>query len=391
MPDPAYDVVLFGATGFAGRLTAEYLARFAPDGLRWALAGRNVAKLETVRTALVAIDPGLSALPLLTADSDDAEALRAIATDTKVVATTVGPYIRHGAALVAACAAAGTDYVDLTGEPEFVDATYVADDAEARRTGARLVHACGFDSIPYDLGVYYTVQQLPEGVPLSIKGYLEVSGRPSGGTAHSALNAFSRLRENASAARARKQAEPRSTGRSVHSGPGRPHRPRAVDGWALPMPTLDPQIVGRSARALDRYGPDFRYQQHVVVPHLWTAAGLAAGATGLILAAQVPPARNALLKRIPQGTGPSAEQRARHWFRVTFVGEGGGHRVVTRVSGGDPGYDETARMLAESALALACDTLPPTAGQLTTAAAMGDALLARLQKAGMVFEVLEAR
>jgi short subunit dehydrogenase-like uncharacterized protein len=390
MPDRAYDVVLFGATGFAGRLTAEYLARHTPADLRWALAGRNLTKLENVRASLAAIDPQLSTLRLLAADSGDPAALRAIAADTKVVATAVGPYVPHGEAMVAACAEAGTDYVDLTGEPEFVDTMYLRYHDHALRSGARIVHACGFDSVPYDIGAYYTVLQLPEAVPLSIRSYLEVSGRPSGGTAHSALAAFSRLRQTVSATRERRHIEPSTpAGRSVHSGPGRPHRPEVPTGWALPMPTMDPQIVARSARALDRYGPDFRYAQHVVVPHVWTAVGVAAGATGLVAVAQVPPLRKAVLNRIPQGTGPSPEQRAGHWFRATFVGEGGGRRVVTRVSGGDPGYDETARMLGESALALACDDLPPTSGQVTTAVAMGDALLARLQKSGMRFEVLE--
>jgi short subunit dehydrogenase-like uncharacterized protein len=224
-----------------------------------------------------------------------------------------------------------------------------------------------------------------------VRGYLEVSGRASGGTTHSALTAFSRLRETLSAARERRRIEPGTpAGRSVHSGPGRPHRAHRPEGWALPMPTLDPQIVGRSARALDRYGPDFRYAHHVLVPHVWTAAAVGAGATGLVAVAQVPPVRNAVLKRMPQGTGPSEAQRSRHWFRVTFVGKGDGRQVVTRVSGGDPGYDETARMLGESALALAGDDLPATAGQVTTAAAMGDALIARLQKSGMRFEVLES-
>jgi short subunit dehydrogenase-like uncharacterized protein len=313
MPDRTYDVVLFGATGFAGRLTAEYLARHAPAELRWALAGRDRVKLEGVRASLTAIDPDLATLALLPADSRDADALRAIAAETKVVATTVGPYTRHGEAAVAACAETGTDYVDLTGEPEFVDTMYVRYHDAAVRSGARIVHACGFDSIPYDLGAYYTVQQLPPGVPISIRSYLEVSGRASGGTAHSALTAFSRLRETASAARERRRSEPHTaTGRSVHTGAGRPHRAHLPDGWALPMPTLDPRIVGRSARALDRYGPDFRYAQHVLVPHVWTAAAVAAGATGLVTVSQVAPVRNALLNRMPQGSGPSQAQRARH-------------------------------------------------------------------------------
>jgi short subunit dehydrogenase-like uncharacterized protein len=139
---------------------------------------------------------------------------------------------------------------------------------------------------------------------------------------------------------------------------------------------------------VERYGPDFRYSHFVAVPHLWTAGGIVGGVAGLFVAAQIPPARTALLKRLPAGEGPSAAKRARSWFRVTFVGEGGGERVVTRVSGGDPGYDETAKMLAEAALALAFDDLPATAGQVTTVTAMGDALLTRLQKAGIGFEVV---
>jgi short subunit dehydrogenase-like uncharacterized protein len=387
--DREYDIVLFGATGFAGQLTAEYLAHHAPPECRWALAGRNLVKLENVRAKLATIDPELSTLRLLEADSADAAALAAIAQDTRVVATTVGPYIVHGEALVAACVAAGTDYLDLTGEPEFVDTMYVRYHDRATDTGARLMHACGFDSVPHDLGAYFTVLQLPEDAALTVRGYVEASGRPSGGTAHSAITALARGRANITAARTRRRAEPTRSERAVHAGAGRPHRAAVTGGWALPMPTLDPQVVGRSAWALPRYGPDFRYTHCLSVPHVWTAAGLVAGVAGLATVAQVPPARDALLRRMPQGDGPSPQRRARSWFRVTFVGEGGGQRVVTRVSGGDPGYDETARMLGEATLAMACDDLPTTAGQVTTAAAMGDALLTRLQKSGMSFEVLE--
>jgi short subunit dehydrogenase-like uncharacterized protein len=389
MADRPYDVVLFGATGFAGGLTAEYLARNAPDGCRWALAGRNRTKLETVRGKLAAIDPALSSLDLLLADSSDAAALTEIARSTRVVATTVGPYVLYGEPLVAACAAAGTDYVDLTGEPEFVDTMYARYHAQAVRTGARLVHACGFDSVPHDLGAYYTVQHLPEGVPLTIRGYVQASAMFSGGTFASALTGFSRARQNVAAARERKRTEDRGP-RSVDAAPGRPHRAREAGGWALPFPSLDPQVIARSARAVERYGPDFHYSHFIAVPHLWTAGGVVGGVAGLFVAAQIPPARTALLKRLPAGEGPSPAKRARSWFRVTFVGAGGGQRVVTQVSGGDPGYDETAKMLAESALALAFDDLPHTAGQVTTVTAMGDALLLRLQKAGLGFQVLQA-
>jgi short subunit dehydrogenase-like uncharacterized protein len=386
--DRTHDLVLLGATGFAGGLTAQYLARHAPDGLRWALAGRNVDKLEMVRAGLAALDAKFTDLPLLPTDSADPVAMRELAETTRVVASTVGPYVAHGAPLVAACAAAGTDYLDLTGEPEFVDTMYVRHHDEAVRSGARLVHACGFDSIPHDLGAYFTVRQLPADVPITVHGYVQSSAAISGGTLASTLTAFSRARANVAAARERRRVEARPEGRSARAVGGRPHRIEATGGWALPLPTIDPQIVARSARANPRYGPQFRYSHFLSAPSAVTAAGVAAGAAGLFALAHVPPARRAVQRRIPQGTGPSESKRARSWFRVTFVGEGGGQRVVTRVSGGDPGYDETARMLGEAALCVALDELPTGAGQLTTVTAMGDALLDRLTRSGLHFDVL---
>jgi short subunit dehydrogenase-like uncharacterized protein len=385
-----FDVVLFGATGFAGRLTAEYLARHQPPSLRWALAGRNAAKLAAVRDRLAAIDGTLADLPLLTADGTDPASVRAIADSARVVISTVGPYVLYGEPLVAACAEAGTDYVDLTGEPEFVNATYVRHHARAVQTGARLVHSCGFDSIPHDLGAYFTVLQLPANVPVQMSGYVRSSAMVSGGTLFSAMTGFSRLRANVAAARERKALEPKARDRRARAVPGRPHRDRVGDAWAVPLPTIDPEVIARSARALPRYGPDFRYSHYASVPGLPVAVGGVLGVGALVGLAQIPPARKAILNRLKPGDGPSAEKRARSWFTVTFVGEGGGARVVTRVSGGDPGYDETAKMLAESALCLAFDELPDTAGQLTTATAMGDALVGRLQLAGIKFEVLEA-
>src|SRR5215831_6972107 len=161
-----YDLVLFGATGFTGGLTADYLAANAPKGLRWALVGRNRAKLEAVAARLELASPEAPVPALVEADAADAAALAKVAESTRVVITTVGPYALYGGPLVAACAAAGTDYVDLTGEPEFVDRTWLENDAAAKVSGARLVHCCGFDSVPHDLGAYFTLLQLPEGVPV---------------------------------------------------------------------------------------------------------------------------------------------------------------------------------------------------------------------------------
>ena len=214
MADRRFDIVVFGATGFTGALTAEYLARNAPAGTRWALAGRNASKLEQVRGRLAAIDPACADLPLLHADADDASSLRVVAEATKVVITTVGPYIRYGEPLVAACADAGTDYVDLTGEPEFVDRMWLRYHERAERSGARLVHSCGFDSIPYDLGVQFTVEQLPEGVPISIDGFMRTKASFSGGTYQSAIEILGGLRSSAKLARERRRLEgtPRAGG-----------------------------------------------------------------------------------------------------------------------------------------------------------------------------------
>ncbi len=385
-----YDIVLFGATGFTGALTAEYLARHAPAGCRWALAGRNRAKLEALRDRLAVLDPALAGLPVLVADSADRAALRDLASRTRVVVSTVGPYLRYGEPLVAACAEEGTDYADLTGEPEFVDLMYLRHHERAVATGARLVHCCGFDSIPHDLGVLFTVRQLPgDGVPVRVRGFVRAQGVLSGGTLASALTAFSRPVAMARAAARRRAAEPAPAGRRIRATPGAPHRSRTARAWALPLPTIDPQVVARSAAALPGYGPDFRYTHHAAVRHLPVAVAGALGTVALVAAAQLPPLRAALSRLWAPGRGPSAEQRARGWFTVRFEGRGGGERVVTEVSGGDPGYTETATMLAESALCLAFDELPHTAGQVTTAVAMGPALIDRLTAAGLRFTVLD--
>jgi short subunit dehydrogenase-like uncharacterized protein len=386
-----YDLALFGASGFTGGLTAEYLAANGPATMRWALVGRNRAKLEAVAQRLAASAPTAPAPELVIADAADPAALASLAESARVVATTVGPYALYGGPLVAACAAAGTDYVDLTGEPEFVDRMWLENHAAAERSGARLVHCCGFDSIPHDLGAYFTVGQLPEGVPLTVDGHVRSNAEFSGGTYHSAINAFARFRQTLGAAKQRRRAEPRAAGRQIHSGGVGIRRDEELGGWVVPLPTIDGPIVLRSAAALPRYGPDFTYGHHMVAKRLATVAALGAGVGTIALMAPLPPTRKLLLKLKSPGEGPSEGKRERSWFKVTFVGEGGGERVVTEVAGGDPGYTETAKMLAESGLCLAFDEgLPETAGQVTTATAMGDALLARLQRAGITFRVLDS-
>ncbi|MFI9374437.1 saccharopine dehydrogenase family protein [Streptomyces parvulus] len=386
-----FDVVLLGATGFTGALTAEYLAAHFPSRARLALAGRNQAKLEAVPDRLVRINQQLDDVALLHADSCDPQSLARVAESARVVITTVGPYLEYGEPLVAACAAAGTDYVDLTGEPEFVDRMYIEHHATAKRNGARIVHACGFDSIPHDLGALFTVQQLPNDVPVTVRGVVRTNATISGGTLHSGLGQLSRPRAMLQAAAGRRRLEPRPRGRQVRTRTGRPRRDRTLDTWLIPLPTIDPDVVRRSALARPDYGPDFTYSHYAGVRHAVTAAGALAGFTAVLAAVQIPPVRRAIGRGIPQGEGPSAERRDRTWFTVDMIGEGGGQRVHTQVSGADPGYTETAKMLAESALCLAFDDNPPTAGQVTTATAMGVNLLRRLSTAGISFAVIASQ
>lgn len=380
------DITLLGATGYTGALTADYLSTHLPAGATWAIAGRDGAKLEAESRRIVAL--GGSEPDLIVVDTTDPESMRALAEGTRVLITTVGPYLQHGEAAVKAAAEAGIGYVDLTGEPLFVDRMWLKYHELARSTGATIVHACGFDSIPYDLGALYTVLQLPDDLPITVKGYVRGNLQPSGGTYHSAINQFAQMRESAKVAGQRRTLERRPADRRVR-GAGKLGRTEHDSGWAVPLPTVDPQIVLRSARALDTYGPDFEYQHFA---HVRTTRMLAAGAVGfgvLGVGAHVPPLRKLLLKAKDAGDGPTPEQREKAWFTLDFLAESKDVRLHTRVSGKDPGYGGTGKMLSEAALCLAFDELPPVSGQTTTAVAMGQALIDRLHPDILRFETLD--
>jgi saccharopine dehydrogenase (NAD+, L-glutamate forming) len=387
-PDCDLDLVLFGATGFTGGLTAEYLATHAPAGTRWALAGRNLTRLEATRRRIGEVAGEYADIELLPADVTDAASLAAVASRARVVITTVGPYIEYGEPLVQACAEAGTDYVDLTGEPEFVDRMYVRYHHIATQTGARIVHACGFDSIPSDLGALFAVTHLGASGPVALRGVVRASGMISGGTVHSGLGQFSRARQMRQAATQRRRVQPRPEGRRSRAIVGRPGKDPVLGYWLVPLPTIDAQVVARSGAELTAYGSDFTYSHFAGVKRLRYAAGGLAGAAAIALAAQVGPVRRWLGSRVPRGQGPDEKRRASSWFRLDLIGDGDGRTVHARVSGGDPGYGETSKMLAESGLCLAFDDNPPTSGSVTTAVAMGSALTNRLQAAGIRFELL---
>ncbi len=382
--ETTYDVVAFGATGFTGRLVAAYLAA-SGESFRWAIAGRNADKLAAVKDELGLDD----AVGVVTAEVGDPGSLRAMAEQARVVLTTVGPYQKYGQPLVAACVEAGTDYVDITGEPEFVGGVIERHDEAAREKGVRVVNCCGFDSIPHDLGAYMMAQELSraagDDAEVKLEGFVSASGKMSGGTWQSAVNAMARARQQL-----RQPKRPASDGRKVRGLRARPRYEPAVRGWVAPMPTIDPQVVLRSARALSVYGRTFRYGHYLRVGSVAKLTALGFGIGAVFGLAQLPPTRKLLLRMRQSGEGPTAEERARSKFRVTFVGHCDGRRVVGEASGGDPGYGETSKMVAESALCLALDRhlLPERYGVVTTAEAMGDRLLERLRAAGLRFEIL---
>lgn len=379
------DIALLGATGFAGVLTAEYLARRLPPDASWQIAGRDPDKLSALAERVT--DQTDNRPDVVVCDVDDADSMLRLARGTRVLITTVGPYLAHGEAAVRACAFSGTDYVDLTGEPEFVDRMWLRYHETAKESGARIVHACGFDSVPSDLGVLRTVQKLSpdEGQRMHVSGYIRASAMVSAGTVHSAVGQIARMGESARAARSRREQEARPTDRKVR-GVGKIGRGPGGAGWALPLPIIDPQIVLRSARALDTYGTDFTYAHYAWFRRLPVMVATVAGAGVLGVAAQIAPVRKLLKRVLRSGTGPSKQRRDASWFRLRLIGTCAGRTVTTYVSGGDPAYNETAVMLAESAMALAFDDVPPVAGQTTSAVAIGDALITRLADTGITID-----
>jgi short subunit dehydrogenase-like uncharacterized protein len=309
-----------------------------------------------------------------------------MAQQTRVVLTTVGPFNRYGEPLVKACVEAGTDYVDSTGEPDFVNKMINRYDEAAQKNNVRIVNCCGFDSIPHDYGAWLAAKALPNDEPIVVEGFLSGSGTFSGGTFQTAVESMA---FNAERTKLKRQNKPVDPDRKVRSVKAKLHRDKRIGGWAVPLPTVDPQIVKRSARVLPEYGPDFKYGHYVRVKRLPKLVAGGVGITAAVLMAQTKPTRNLLLKIRPAGEGPDKATREKSFFRVTFFGRSKTATSKATVSGGDPGYDETAKMLAESALCLVHDRdqLPPYTGVVTPVVAFGEPLMQRLQAEGIKFEV----
>jgi short subunit dehydrogenase-like uncharacterized protein len=400
--DREFDVVIFGATGFTGQLVAEYMAeQYGPaSGLRWAIAGRSQVKLD-------AIDAGLpGAIECLVADSANASDMRAMAARTRVVCTTVGPYAKYGSELVAACVEEGTHYCDLAGEIHWMRHMIDTHLSTAERTGARIVHSCGFDCIPSDLGTLFVQNAMRErtGGPANHVKFRVVGskGGASGGTIDSGVNMMEEARDDPQILEL--NADPYALNPL--------NMPRGIDGldqtsaeqdpdfrqWTAPfaMGAINTRVVRRSNALMNyAYGHEFRYDEAVLTGEgpagFAKAAALAAGTAMVMGALAIAPIRNLVLPLLPKpGEGPSRETQQNGYFEITLLGlnpEDPEGNVRATVKGDrDPGYGSTAKMLAESAVCLAMDELDVGGGFWTPASAMGTQLIERLgSNAGVTF------
>ena len=402
---PQYDLVVLGATGFVGRILCQYLIQQVTDGLKWAIAGRSSTKLAQLITTL-----GRKAadLPYLIADVTDEASLQDLCGQTRVVISTVGPYARYGEPLIKVCAATGTDYCDLTGEPQWIRRMIQAYEPMAQRSGARIIHCCGFDSIPSDLGVYYLQQQARQQfgqpcdrVKMRVK---DVRGGISGGTAASGITLIQEVIANP--ALRQELANPYSLCPEREQSDNYPptlvpvHYDKVFQEWVSPfvMAEVNTRVVLRSNMLLDyAYGFDFHYDEAIVtgagVIGWMMAQGLKWGLDGFALTLALPPTRwlleNTLIPK--SGQGPSQAVQEQGFYTLEFYGVTAAEESIrVKVTGDrDPGYGSTAKILGQAGLCLAQDfpKSAQTGGFWTPASLLGDPLIVRLEKyAGLIFQ-----
>ncbi len=401
-----YDIIVLGASGFTGRLVMEYLiANYGTNGdLKWAIAGRNQSKLEEVR-ALYLADKQQASLPILLADSSDPDSLAALAQSTRAMCTTVGPYALYGTAVVAACVSAGTHYCDLAGEVQWMAEIISSYQVEAENSGARIVHTCGFDSIPFDLGAWFLQDAMMKehGVAaIEIKTRVgRFSGAASGGTIASMLNMLSEADDNSSILEL--MDNPYSLNpEGATTGPDGPDQSGAVydpdfKQWTSPfvMAAVNTRVVRRSNALLNfPWGKGFHYNEATLCKSRAAATRNAvAGKIGMGLMGNRT-ARGLAARILPKpGEGPSQQVREKGFYELFFHGIHPLDRnkdMRVKVSGDmDPGYGSTSKMLAESAVCLAKDDIEVGGGIWTPASAMNELLLDRLtNKAGLKFEII---
>ena len=385
MSNRDFEVIIYGASGFTGRLVAEYMGKTYGQSINWAMAGRNEAKLAEVRAEVGAPD----SIPLVIADADDLDSLRSMVKRADCVLTTVGPYQLYGSELVGLCAEEGTHYVDLSGEPGWMHEMIEKHAATAASTGARIVHSCGFDSVPFDLGVYFLQEAAVErfGAPMPrVRGRVRaMQGEFSGGTAASMGATMAAVQKNPDLLNVLINPFSLANGFSGPAQPAdnKPYEDDVIGSWVAPfiMAAINTKNIHRSNALLDqRYGADFEYDEMMVC---------GPGEPGKAVADMVASSNPLGGDDVPKpGEGPSKESREAGHYDVLFVGTNArGDRIEAAVTGDmDPGYGSTSKMIAESALCIVQDCADLPGGIYTPAPAMGNKLIKRLvDKAGLTF------
>lgn len=406
MSESQYEIIVFGATSFVGQIICEYLSTYQGDEAapRWAMAGRSDSKLQACRDALSGNKPDI-----LVAEAGDEASLRQLVEKTDVVLTTVGPYALYGEALVKVCAESGTDYCDLTGEVQWIRRMVDRYQKTAQQSGARIVHCCGFDSIPSDLGVQFTQQHFKErfgasssDIRMRVKA---AKGGLSGGTFASLLNV---MKEASNDPALRKQmADPyliaAEAGYSARQrNPGIAEHDKVSGSWMAPfiMAAINTRVVHRSNALMDSpYGKDFRYEETMLTGRglsgRLSAYTFGSGLAAFMIGASIKPSRWLLEKVLPApGEGPSPEEQRNGFYDMRFFAlDKGQTKLQCKVTGDrDPGYGSTAKMIAQAALCLARDTSDAdcAGGIWTPASSMGERLRQRLENhAGLGFSVIE--
>jgi len=374
-----YDIILFGATGFTGKLVTEYLSKNAnTENISWAIAGRDAEKLTAVSNTLSENKPAI-----ITADINDVISLRNMVSQTKILMNTVGPFNIYGKDVVTSCIESGTHYLDITGEPSFVADLYNNHFQSAIDHKACIVNCCGFDSIPADFAAWLTAKKLPLHEPKALKGYIRTNATFSGGTLTTAVQALHmEVKKESIKTKIRRHPDAPKIPLKVHFS-------KDINGWAIPMPVVDPHIVKRSAYRLPGdYGEAVSYGQFFVRSSFSKVLKTVVPIVMASFLVRLKGFRDRLYKKFKPGTGPNEERRANTKFEAICVGTSTTSSARTVISGGDPGYNETAKMFSQSAFTLLDKIKNNTIsyGVLTPVEAFGDELVLRLRREGIRIE-----
>ena len=363
-----YDLIIFGATGFTGKLICDYISKHKDSkSIKWSIAGRDSQKLKEISKEY--------SVDYLLADSFNDISLNVMCRKSKLIITTVGPYNIYGENLVAACIKNNTHYLDLTGEPNFVKKINNKYNKIAENSSSIIIHSCGFESIPSDIGVYITVKELDTD-NIDLTYYLKTKGKISGGTWASFLNSISsEMRNSAVVSKSNNFQKPKKLFYS-----------KKFKKWALIFPVIDKYIVMKSSQNVQGYGENFNFNLYTIQKSLFSVLLLILGILTLAFLSKFKFIKKFLLSRIPSGSGPSKEERKRHWFKISIIGKTTSNEVCTTISGGDPGYDETAKFISEMGLCILTQNndLLKKNGILTPVECTGNLMIDRLKDAGII-------